>query len=91
ADVTYSTQQRSDIDSIYLEKPTQLLLSDDYSHTANQLCQFHQILSLQENGELSPKSAESWCRQQLMGMSRERSLQQYYQTSDYQSAIRKYI
>lgn len=91
ADVTYSTQLRSDIDSIYLEKPTQLLLSDDYSHTANQLCQFHQILSLQENGELSPKSAENWCRQQLMGMSRERSLQQYHQTSDYQSAVRKYI
>ncbi|MUK62881.1 hypothetical protein GNP81_06600 [Aliivibrio fischeri] len=91
ANVTYSKQQRSDIDSIYLEKPTQLLLSDDYSHTANQLCQFHQILSLQENGELSPKSAESWCRQQLMGISRERSLQQYYQTSDYQSAVRKYV
>ncbi|MGF1753942.1 hypothetical protein L4C33_10130 [Vibrio makurazakiensis] len=90
-DIAYGTHLRSDIDTIYLEKPTQLLLSEDYSHTANQLCQFHQILSLQESGELSPKSSESWCRQQLMGMNRERSLQQYYQTKDYQSAVRKYI
>lgn len=89
--VVYGSELRSDVDSIYLEKPTQLLLSEDYSQTANQLCQFHQILSLQENGELSPKVSESWCRQQLMGMTRERSLQQYYQTNDYKNAVRKYI
>ncbi|WP_417882778.1 hypothetical protein [Vibrio rumoiensis] len=90
-DVVYGSELRSDVDSIYLEKPTQLLLSEDHSQTANQLCQFHQILSLQESGELSPKVSESWCRQQLMGMTRERSLQQYYQTNDYKNAVRKYI
>lgn len=90
-DLVYSKELRTDIDCLYLEKPTHLLLSIQENDTADNLCQFHQILSLQESGEISTSHTMRWIRQQLKGMNRIRALQEYYQTSDYQAAVRKYI
>ena len=84
----YST----DIDAIYLERPTQLLPSiDDASQIQSRLVQFHNVLSLQEAGEISPVEAKSWCFGILNNHPRPALLKRYYQTDDYLHTVCKLI
>ncbi|UZE94442.1 hypothetical protein [Alkalimarinus alittae] len=85
-------QCRTDIDAIYLERPTQLLPSiDDTSKIQSKLVQFHNILSLQETGEISPVEAKSWCLAILNNQPRPALLKRYYQTDDYRHTVCKLI
>lgn len=78
----------TDIDTLYLEKPShQLLTSEDYQ--ADQLLQFHQVLSLQERGYISVQYARQWVRQCLRGAPHIHNLREYHQTGDYCYAIQR--
>ena len=82
----------TDIDTLYLERPTHLLLSiKPYYSNPDKLVLFHQILSLQESGDISPKNAIGWVRDGLANESRYKNLTRYYETSDYYYAVRKII
>ena len=83
---------RTDIDTLYLERPTQMLLSKEpeYSHQ-NRMVLCHQILSLQESGDISPKNAIGWIRDGLANTPRTENLSKYHKTSDYYYAVRKHI
>ncbi|WP_097462100.1 hypothetical protein [Mangrovitalea sediminis] len=82
---------RTDIDTLYLEKPTHQLLSDAEDYQVNQLLLFHQIMALQEAGWISPREARGWVKQALIGIRSDRHLGQYYRTGDYAWLIRKVI
>ncbi|OJS99990.1 hypothetical protein [Marinobacter nauticus] len=82
---------RTDIDTLYLEKPTHQLLSDPDNYQVNQLLLFHQIMALQEAGWISLSEARSWVKQTLQGMHHNQHLKRYYETADYEWLIRKVI
>lgn len=80
----------ADIDTLYLEKPTNLLLSDELA-IANRLTMFHQIMSLQESGDISPLQATGWTYGVLDNKPREDYLKRYYLTPDYKAATKKIV
>ena len=80
----------ADIDTLFLEKPTNLLLTNEQP-IANRLTMFHQIMSLQESGDISPRQASGWSYGVLDNKPVEDSLRLYYSTTDYEAAVRKYI
>jgi hypothetical protein len=83
-------EARTDIDTLYLEKPTnQLLGSDDKQ--VGQLLLFHQIMALQEAGWISPSEARNWVKAALKGADHKKHLQLYYLTGDYVWLVRKVI
>jgi hypothetical protein len=84
------TAVRSDIDFLYLEKPTNLLIEHS-SPNQRRLALFHQVLSLQERGYISPQETVTWIRSILKNENRLKSLERYYATADYDSAIRKLV
>lgn len=81
---------KTDIDTLYLEKPTHQLLSSEHYHT-NQLLQLHQILSLQERGYISMNQARAWSYRFLIEGSHTTNLSQYYATADYFALIQKVL
>lgn len=81
---------RADIDSLFLEKPTHQLLTDE-DYQANQLLLFHQIMVLQEAGWISPREARSWVKKALQGVDRMEHLKLYYATEDYTRLLHKII
>lgn len=81
----------TDIDTLYLEKPTHQLLSDADDPQTDQLLLVHQIMSLQETGWISMEEARRWVHQALRGARSERHLAHYYKTEDYSWVIRKII
>ncbi|MCC5452883.1 hypothetical protein LMJ53_14240 [Rheinheimera sp. UJ51] len=85
-----SSTIKTDIDTIYLEKPTRLLETDD-DFKLRQLKLLHQFMSLKEAGELSHNATRTLCYNVLRGDQDPRLLKEYYQLEDYQWAIRKYI
>jgi len=82
---------KTDIDTLYLEKPTHQLLSDSDNYQVNQLLLFHQIMALQEAGWISLSEARSWVKQTLQGTHHNQHLKRYYETADYEWLIRKVI
>jgi len=84
-------EARTDIDTLYLEKPTHQLLSDTENYQVNQLLLFHQIMALQEAGWISQREARTWVKQALKGTSHHQHLGHYYETGDYYWLIRKVI
>ena len=83
---------RTDIDTLYLEKPTQMLLSGNTTETReDKMVLFHQILSLQESGDISPKEAIHWIRKGLTNTNRRGDLTEYHKTADYCYALRRRI
>ncbi|WBU42658.1 MULTISPECIES: hypothetical protein [Marinobacter] len=82
---------RTDIDTLYLEKPTHQLLSDPDNYQVNQLLLFHQIMALQEAGWISLSEARGWVKQTLQGTHHNQHLKRYYETADYEWLIRKVI
>ena len=84
--------RRTDIDTLYLERPTQMLLSRDSKETReDKLVLFHQILSLQESGDISPQEAIRWVREGLTHTNRMDNLARYHKTADYCYAVRRHI
>lgn len=81
---------KSDIDTIFLEKPTRLLESDQ-GFKLRQLKLLHQFMSLKTAGDLSHNATKKLCHDVLRGEKDSRLLQEYYQLEDYQWASRKYI
>ena len=81
---------RADIDSLYLEKPTNLLASDDDRQTALVML-LHQILSLQTVGEISPTQTRSLVRRILLDADNKLILGEYYKTMDAQHAYRRIL
>ncbi|WP_404376019.1 hypothetical protein [Vreelandella aquamarina] len=81
----------TDIDTLYLEKPTHQLLSDPDNYQANQLLLFHQIMVLQEVGWISLDEARDWVKQALQGTHHNHHLKKYYETKDYDWLIRKVV
>lgn len=81
---------KTDIDTLYLEKPThQLLSSEDYQ--VGQLLLLHQIMALQESGWISLAETRTWVREALQGMAYKKHLGKYHKTGDYVWLIRKVI
>lgn len=81
---------RTDIDTLYLEKPThQLFSSEDYQ--VGQLLLLHQIMALQESGWISLAETRTWVRKALQGMAHRQHLGAYHKTGDYVWLIRKVI
>ncbi|MEN3160327.1 hypothetical protein ABC502_18290 [Alkalimonas sp. NCh-2] len=81
---------KSDIDTIFLEKPTRLLESD-VDFKLRQLKLLHQFMSLKAAGDLSHNATKKLCNDVLRGEKDPRLLQEYYKLEDYQWASRKYI
>lgn len=81
----------TDIDSLYLEKPTNQLLSDQDDFQANQLLLCHQIMALQEMGAMSVQESRRWLKGVLKGNSDKDNLAVYYKTTDYQWLLCKII
>lgn len=81
---------KTDIDTLYLEKPTHQLLSNEHYHT-NQLLQLHQILSLQERGYISMDQARAWSYRFLIEGNHTTNLSQYHATADYFALIQKVL
>ena len=82
---------RADIDSLFLEKPTHQLLTNDKNYQTNQLLLFHQIMVLQEAGWISPREARRWVKLALQGVVMMQHLKLYYATEDYTHLLRKII
>ncbi|MGS2743873.1 hypothetical protein ACU6TU_09770 [Halomonas sp. LS-001] len=82
---------KSDIDTLYLEKPSYCLLSDADNSQANQLLLFHQIMVLQEVGCLSARDARRWVMDALHGVPHNSHLSHYYQTSDFKAQVCKMV
>jgi hypothetical protein len=80
----------TDIDTLYLEKPSHQLLSDE-DYQTNQLLQLHQIMSLQNCGSISPEEGLAWTRRFLVENNHMDNLQRYYNTDDYLSVIQKVL
>lgn len=81
---------RTDIDCIYLERPShQLLSSEDYQE--NQLLLFHQVMALQEYAWISPQQASFWVKRILQGQQNPQNLAEYYATEDHLWLTRKQI
>lgn len=85
-----ATKIKSDIDTIYLEKPTRLLESDP-DFKLRQLKLLHQFMSLKTAGDLSHNATKKLCHDVLRGEKDPRLLQEYHKLEDYQWASRKYI
>lgn len=81
----------SDIDSMYLEKPTYLLPGSDEDLIGNRLMQFHNVLVLQEQNELTIREARNWVSMIMQGKRNEELLRHYHRTNDYIAATRKTI
>lgn len=81
---------KSDIDTIFLEKPTRLLETDE-NFNLRQLKLLHQFMSLKSAGDLSHNATKKLCHDVIRGELDTKLLKEYYQLEDYQWAIRKYI
>lgn len=86
-----TTDIRTDIDTLYLERPTHQLFSDTENPYRSRLLLFHQIMCLQEAGWISPNDAYSWVNSALRSSRAESNLQRYHKTGDYPWAVRKVI
>lgn len=84
------TKVKSDIDTLFLEKPTRLLESDQ-DFKLRQLKLLHQFMSLKSAGDLSHNATRKLCHAVLRGERDPKLLKEYYQLEDYQWSIRKYI
>ncbi|QNU60656.1 hypothetical protein [Vreelandella titanicae] len=82
---------KTDIDTLYLEKPSHQWLSDTDNHQVNQLLLCHQVMALQESNWISHREARHWIKKALLGSSHEQNLNSYHQTGDYIWLIRKII
>lgn len=82
---------RADIDTLFLERPTHQLLTDQDDYQVNQLLLFHQIMALQESGYISPRGARTWVKMALQGTNHMQHQGQYYKTDDYRFLLRKII
>lgn len=91
--VGYGTEQTSfsDIDSLYLEKPTYLLPGNEEDGLSNRLTQFHNVMVLQGNNELTIREARNWIGLIMHGTKNEQLLTHYHKTTDYPAALRKTI
>lgn len=83
-------QIRTDIDCIYLERPSHQLLSSN-DDQENQLLLFHQVMALQEDSWISPKQAYLWVKRILQGQQHQQNLAEYYTTEDHLWLTRKQI
>lgn len=81
----------SDIDSLYLEKPTYLLPGNEEDGLSNRLTQFHNVMVLQGHDELTIREARNWIGLIMHGAKNEELLKHYYNTADYPAALRKTI
>lgn len=82
---------RADIDTLFLEKPTHQLLTDQDDYQINQLLLLHQIMVLQESGYIAPLEARNWVSRALQGTNPTQHLTQYYKSDDYRFLLRKII
>lgn len=80
----------TDIDTLYLEKPSHQLLNDE-DYQTNQLLQLHQIMSLQNCGSISPDDGRVWTRRFLVENNHKDNLKRYYNTDDYLCVIQKVL
>lgn len=90
-DGSSSKEVKSDIDTLYLEKPTYCLLSDENNSQATQLMLFHQIMVLQEVGCLSARDTRRWVMDALHGVSDISHLAHYYKTTDFKAQVCRMI
>ncbi|WP_394132753.1 hypothetical protein [Marinobacter nauticus] len=82
---------KTDIDTLYLEKPSHQWLSDTDDYQINQLLLFHQIMALQESNWIPFREARQWIKSSLLGSRHEQNLSRYHQTGDYIWLVRKIV
>ncbi|REH36995.1 hypothetical protein DFR26_2141 [Paraperlucidibaca baekdonensis] len=81
---------RGDIDAIYLEKPTNMLISNSDTQI-NLLIMLHQIMCLLYNGTIAITQAQKWAWQLLKGLDTKINTQLYNKTIDAPEATRRVI
>ncbi len=86
-----SEQASTDIDTLYLEKPTHQLLGHDQDPALDRLLKLHQILCLQDAGWIAPGNAAQWVVRTLQGSNTLEQLSRYYRTEDYHWLLRKVV
>jgi hypothetical protein len=79
----------TDIDTLYLERPSHQLLGHEQSPALDRLVKLHQILSLQDAGWISPDNTANWVFRTLQGSNTPEQLGRYYRTEDYHWLLRK--
>ncbi|REH35612.1 hypothetical protein DFR26_2218 [Paraperlucidibaca baekdonensis] len=85
-----SGQCRGDIDAIYLEKPTNMLLTHSDTKT-NLVITLHQLLCLQSAGFISHTKTKTWITRILCGARSEENTTNYNLTDDSPYATRRII
>lgn len=83
-------EYRGDIDTIYLEKPTNMLLSGD-DVQSSLLVMLHQIMSLMHAGSISPAQAYHWAKDLISGSQHLENIERYNKTDDSPEATRRVI